>query len=86
MRYKLLGRTGLRVSELCLGAMIFGDQRGPWGATPEDARQIFTAYAEADGNFIDTANTYSQGNSERIVGAVALAYGNTFDRIDSHRP
>jgi aryl-alcohol dehydrogenase-like predicted oxidoreductase len=68
MRYKLLGRTGLRVSELCLGAMIFGDQRGPWGATPEDARQIFTAYAEADGNFIDTANTYSQGNSERIVG------------------
>src|SRR5712691_10666081 len=80
MRYKLLGRTGLRVSELCLGAMIFGDQRGPWGATPEDARQIFTAYAEADGNFIDTANTYSQGNSERIVGAVALAYGNTFDR------
>jgi aryl-alcohol dehydrogenase-like predicted oxidoreductase len=68
MRYKLLGRTGLRVSELCLGAMIFGDQRGPWGATPEDAGQIFTAYAEADGNFIDTANTYSQGNSERIVG------------------
>jgi aryl-alcohol dehydrogenase-like predicted oxidoreductase len=68
MRYKLLGRTGLRVCEVCLGAMIFGDQRGPWGATPEDARQIFTAYAEAGGNFIDTANTYSQGNSERIVG------------------
>jgi aryl-alcohol dehydrogenase-like predicted oxidoreductase len=68
MRYKLLGRTGLRVSELCLGAMIFGDQRGPWGATPEDARQIFTAYAEAGGNFVDTANTYSQGHSERIVG------------------
>ena len=62
MRYKLLGRTGLRVSELCLGAMIFGDQRGPWGATPEDARQIFTAYAEAGGNFVDTANTYSQGH------------------------
>ena len=73
MRYKLLGRTGLRVSELCLGAMIFGDQRGPWGATPEDARQIFTAYAEAGGNFIDTANTYSQGNSERIVGELIRA-------------
>jgi aryl-alcohol dehydrogenase-like predicted oxidoreductase len=68
MRYKLLGRTGLRVSELCLGAMIFGDQRGPWGATPEDARQIFAAFGEAGGNFIDTANNYSQGNSERIVG------------------
>jgi aryl-alcohol dehydrogenase-like predicted oxidoreductase len=73
VRYKLLGRTGLRVSELCLGAMIFGDQRGPWGATPEDARQIFTAYAEADGNFVDTANTYSQGNSERIVGELIKA-------------
>lgn len=68
MRYKLLGRTGLRVSELCLGAMIFGDKRGPWGATPEDAREIFTAYAEAGGNFVDTANGYSQGNSERITG------------------
>lgn len=68
MRYKLLGRTGLRVSELCLGAMVFGDKRGPWGATPEDAREIFTAFAEAGGNFIDTANYYAQGNSERIVG------------------
>jgi aryl-alcohol dehydrogenase-like predicted oxidoreductase len=68
MRFKLFGRTGLRVSELCLGAMIFGDQRGPWGATPEDAREIFTAFAEAGGNFIDTANYYSQGNSERVVG------------------
>jgi aryl-alcohol dehydrogenase-like predicted oxidoreductase len=73
MRYKLLGRTGLRVGEVCLGAMIFGDQRGPWGATPEDARQIFTAYGEAGGNFIDTANTYSQGNSERIVGELIKA-------------
>jgi len=68
MRYKLLGRTGLRVSELCLGTMVFGDRRGPWGATPEDAREIFTAFAEAGGNFIDTANYYAQGNSERIVG------------------
>ncbi len=68
MRYKLLGRTGLRVSELCLGAMVFGDQRGPWGATAEDARQIATTYAEAGGNFIDTASNYSQGHSESIVG------------------
>ena len=47
--------------------------RLPWGATPEDARQIFTAYAEAGGNFVDTANTYSQGNSEQIAQAVTLA-------------
>jgi aryl-alcohol dehydrogenase-like predicted oxidoreductase len=73
MRYKLFGRTGLRVSELCLGAMIFGDQRGPWGATPADAREIFTAFAEAGGNFIDTSNYYSQGNSERVVGDLIAA-------------
>lgn len=73
MRYKLFGRTGLRVSELCLGAMVFGDQRGPWGATPEDARQIATAFAEAGGNFVDTASNYSQGNSERIVGDLIKA-------------
>jgi aryl-alcohol dehydrogenase-like predicted oxidoreductase len=59
MRYKLLGRTGLRVSELCLGAMVFGDPRGPWGATPEDARTIATTFAEAGGNFIDTASNYA---------------------------
>jgi aryl-alcohol dehydrogenase-like predicted oxidoreductase len=68
MRYRLLGRTGLRVSELCLGAMVFGDKRGPWGATPEDAAEIFNAFAAAGGNFIDTANYYAQGNSERITG------------------
>lgn len=68
MRYKLLGRTGLRVSELCLGTMVFGDTRGSWGATPEDSREIFTAFAEAGGNFVDTANYYAQGNSERVVG------------------
>jgi aryl-alcohol dehydrogenase-like predicted oxidoreductase len=73
MRYKLFGRTGLRVSELCLGAMVFGDQRGPWGATREDSQQIFTAFAEAGGNFIDTANYYAQGNSERIVGELIRA-------------
>lgn len=73
MRYKLLGRTGLRVSELCLGAMVFGDQRGPWGATLEDARQIAATFAEAGGNFVDTASNYSQGNSERIVGDLIKA-------------
>jgi aryl-alcohol dehydrogenase-like predicted oxidoreductase len=68
MRYRLLGRTGLRVSELCLGAMVFGDRRGSWGASPEEARSIVKRFAQAGGNFIDTANHYAGGESERIVG------------------
>ena len=67
MRYKLLGRTGLRVSELCLGVMTFGEEWG-WGASIEESRRIFEAYAEAGGNFIDTANYYTAGTSERFVG------------------
>jgi aryl-alcohol dehydrogenase-like predicted oxidoreductase len=68
MRYKLLGRTGLRVSELCLGAMIFGDRRGGWGASRDEAAGIVERFAEAGGNVIDTANSYARGESERIVG------------------
>jgi aryl-alcohol dehydrogenase-like predicted oxidoreductase len=68
MRYRLLGRTGLRVSELCLGAMVFGDQRGSWGVSSQDAVAIVGRFAEAGGNFIDTANRYAGGESERIVG------------------
>ncbi len=67
MRYKLLGRTGLRVSELCLGAMTFGEEWG-WGASKEESRRIFDAFAEAGGNFVDTANYYTAGTSERFVG------------------
>ncbi len=67
MRYRLLGHSGLRVSELCLGAMTFGDDRG-WGASPAESRRIFDAYAEAGGNFIDTADIYTEGNSEKLVG------------------
>jgi aryl-alcohol dehydrogenase-like predicted oxidoreductase len=70
MRYRLLGRTGLRVSELCLGAMVFGDSRGSWGASPQEAPRIVNRFAEAGGNFIDTANNYAAGESERIVGEV----------------
>lgn len=68
MHYKLLGRTGLRVSELCLGAMVFGDSRGNWGADSDEARGIVETFAEAGGNFIDTANNYAGGESERLVG------------------
>jgi aryl-alcohol dehydrogenase-like predicted oxidoreductase len=67
MRYKLLGRSGLRVSELALGTMTFGPEWG-WGADKEGSRKIFDAFAEAGGNFIDTANRYTEGTSERCVG------------------
>jgi aryl-alcohol dehydrogenase-like predicted oxidoreductase len=67
MRYKLLGKSGLRVSELCLGTMTFGEDWG-WGASKEEATKVFQAYVEAGGNFIDTANHYTSGSSERIVG------------------
>jgi aryl-alcohol dehydrogenase-like predicted oxidoreductase len=73
MRYKLLGRTGLRVSELCLGAMIFGDRRGGWGASKDEAARIVERFAEAGGNFVDTANYYARGESERIVGELIAA-------------
>jgi aryl-alcohol dehydrogenase-like predicted oxidoreductase len=73
MRYKLLGRTGLRVSELCLGAMIFGDTRGGWGASKDEAARIVERFAEAGGNFVDTANYYARGDSERIVGELIKA-------------
>ena len=67
MRYRLLGRSGLRVSEFALGTMTFGEDWG-WGASHEESRRMFDAYAEAGGNFIDTANRYTNGTSERYVG------------------
>ncbi|GAP98045.1 aldo/keto reductase [Leptolyngbya sp. NIES-2104] len=67
MRYKLLGKSGLRVSELCLGTMTFGEDWG-WGASKDESRQIFEAFVNAGGNFIDTANGYTDGSSEKIVG------------------
>lgn len=67
MRYKLLGHSGLRVSELCLGTMTFGDDWG-WGGAYDESRKMFDAFAEAGGNFIDTANLYTNGTSEKFVG------------------
>jgi aryl-alcohol dehydrogenase-like predicted oxidoreductase len=67
MNYRLLGRSGLRVSELSLGTMTFGEDWG-WGAAKQEAKKIYDAYREAGGNFIDTANLYTQGTSERILG------------------
>jgi aryl-alcohol dehydrogenase-like predicted oxidoreductase len=67
MRYKLFGRSGLRVSELALGTMTFGEGWG-WGASKEESGRIFTRYAEGGGNFIDTAINYTDGTSEEYVG------------------
>jgi aryl-alcohol dehydrogenase-like predicted oxidoreductase len=67
MRYKLLGRSGLRVSELALGTMTFGMDWG-WGSERDEARAVFDAFAEAGSNFLDTVNIYTDGNSERLVG------------------
>src|SRR5690606_21250090 len=67
MRYKLLGNSGLRVSELCLGTMTFGQGWG-WGASPADSHAMLDRFFEAGGNFIDTANMYTDGESETIIG------------------
>ncbi|OBH01104.1 aldo/keto reductase [Mycobacterium sp. E2699] len=65
--YRLLGRSGLRVSPLALGAATFGTEWG-WGAEQDEARKLFEVYVERGGNFIDTANTYTDGSSERLLG------------------
>ena len=72
MQYELFGRSGLRVSPLCLGTMTFGDDWG-WGANESISRQQFDAFLEAGGNFIDTANVYTEGSSERILADLIAA-------------
>jgi aryl-alcohol dehydrogenase-like predicted oxidoreductase len=63
MEYRFLGNAGLKVSELCLGAMTFG-----WSTNKEDSHWILDRFVEAGGNFIDTADVYSKGGSEEVVG------------------
>jgi aryl-alcohol dehydrogenase-like predicted oxidoreductase len=72
MHYRLLGRSGLRVSELALGTMTFGTDWG-WGADETECRRIVDRFAAAGGNFIDTASNYTDGSSERIVGELTHA-------------
>ncbi|MFF2126614.1 aldo/keto reductase [Streptomyces olivochromogenes] len=99
MRSRLLGRSGLRVSELCLGTMTFGTEWG-FGAEEVTCREIYAAFREAGGTFLDTADVDHDGASERIVGRLvaaerdAVVLGTTFtlptDRNDpssggSHR-
>lgn len=65
--YRTLGRSGLRVSPLCLGTMTFGSDWG-WGAGVAESRAMLDAYLGAGGNFLDTANIYTKGHSEAILG------------------
>ncbi len=91
MKYRLLGNSGLRVSEAALGAMTFGDDWG-WGAAKEEARKVYDAFREAGGNFIDTANLYTNGTSESFLGefmeghrqsvVLATKYTNAFPGTD----
>jgi len=67
MRYYLLGKSGLRVSELALGAMSFGTDWG-WGSEINEARKMLDLYIDSGGNFVDTANCYTNGSSERMLG------------------
>src|SRR4029077_19477718 len=93
MRYKLLGRSGLRVSELCLGTMTFGEDWG-WGSSKDESRRVLDAFLEAGGNFIDTANVYTNGTSETLLGeflkgdrdraVLATKYTNAMPGTDSN--
>src|ERR1700730_6309397 len=66
MKYRLLGKSGLRVSEASLGTMTFGDEWG-WGSPKAEAQKVYETYREAGGTFIDTANFYTNGTSERFL-------------------
>lgn len=72
MHYHLFGNSGLRVSPLCLGTMTFGKDWG-WGSTEAESKAIFDAFLEAGGNFLDTADVYTEGSSERILGDLIQA-------------
>ena len=91
MKYRLLGNSGLRVSEAALGTMTFGEDWG-WGSAKDEARKVYDAFREAGGNFIDTANLYTNGTSESFLGefmeghrqsvVLATKYTNAFPGTD----
>lgn len=76
--FRTLGRSGLAISPMTLGTMTFGTQR--WGADEAGSRAIFDAYVDAGGNFLDTADVYSGGESERLLGRF-VAQGGLRDRL-----
>jgi aryl-alcohol dehydrogenase-like predicted oxidoreductase len=79
MHYYTLGNSGLKVSRLALGTMTFGDDWG-WGADEKNSRSLFDAYLAAGGNFVDTADLYTNGNSERLLGKF-IKETNTRDQV-----
>jgi aryl-alcohol dehydrogenase-like predicted oxidoreductase len=78
--YVTLGHSGLRVSPFCLGAMTFGPDLG-WGSSVEESQQILDRYLGAGGNFIDTANAYTRGHSEKILGDHLGRHPSKRDRV-----
>jgi aryl-alcohol dehydrogenase-like predicted oxidoreductase len=64
MKYRLLGKSGLRVSELCLGTMTFGEEWG-WGSSKDEARKIYDAFREAGGNFADEKTALFSGAASK---------------------
>jgi aryl-alcohol dehydrogenase-like predicted oxidoreductase len=78
--YVTLGHSGLRVSPLCLGAMTFGEDWG-WGSSVKDSEAIMSRFMERGGNFIDTANAYTKGHSEKIIGDKLGRYSSKRDRL-----
>ncbi len=83
MRYTLLGPSGLRVSEVALGTMTFGTDWG-WGASQSESARQFELFAEAGGTLIDTANKYTDGTAESILGDLLAADRDHF--VDCRRP
>lgn len=78
--YRTLGRSGLRVSPLTLGTMTFGDDWG-WGSSPEESTKILATYLDRGGNSVDTANLYTNGHSEQIVGDYLHGRSSLRDRV-----
>jgi len=78
--YLTLGRSGLRVSPFCLGTMTFGEEWG-WGSTVEESNAILSAYLSRGGNFLDTANMYTKGHSEVVIGDYFAKQPSRRDRV-----
>ena len=80
-QYLTLGRSGLRVSPFALGAMTFGDDAGGAGSSVEESEKILATYLDRGGNFVDTANFYTNGHSEKILGDWFAANPAQRDRV-----
>jgi aryl-alcohol dehydrogenase-like predicted oxidoreductase len=79
-KYVTLGKSGLRVSQLCLGTMTFGEDLG-WGSSVEESNKIMDRYIDLGGNFLDTANFYTKSHSEKIIGDHIGRHSNRRDRL-----